>query len=709
MEFDLKGKMADVAGDTLKNTQNGNNRLSNENTESVQKLTQKTAKEALAVGKTVGDKLVNRRRNPPETNHEAANRILLHDDMATDSNATLHTSDGQSKLMTASKRRRVRTERVMADNPHLHENRKKLQKKLRQQYNIKVAAKGGLKTDLRVEVDTQSKIHEGSKYAGMSQAVAFGKRTLHMADDMANDEKGLGIQNAWTDTATKMTDAVSTVYTVSKTAKYWRLNKNEKEIAKLIKQEDKIARNSIKMEYKTALGRAKDGDLWKNSNLYDRHLQKKAIKRKYMKNAIKEYQNAKKAQSAAVTFTTGFNPFDKVKQGTGKLLEAVKSLFSSPVGKIVIVAGGVLSLVMALLGAAGPMLLLSFGGDSDFSSPQIGTGFPAEVVAWREWVTERCKANNDASSGIDLNDYVNAILATIQQESGGISSSCGGDLMQCKESGLWDDSTMPSEWTTEQKSIDIGIRVFYSHMKTWGVDGADDYDNLQIVAQAYNYGGGFLGFMKNKNAKKWTLALSTEYSNEQAKKSGWSSYGHKEYGDEWLAKYKSGGSVGGGAVVEAKGATGVMQTAQNQVGITENPPGSNNVIFNTEYYGQEVSGDAYPWCCVFVWWCFNKSGNGAAFYDGGKVAGCGAVYSWAQRNGLFINGSEAKYGDIVLFGDNEHIEVVVSNNGDGTYTTIGGNTSSDAAGSQSNGGCVAIKTRYASGGFPITSFIRPKY
>ena len=356
------------------------------------------------------------------------------------------------------------------------------------------------------------------------------------------------------------------------------------------------------------------------------------------------------------------------------------------------------------------MLLLSFGGDSDFSSPQVvGTGFPAEVESWRTWVTERCKANNDASSGIDLNDYVNAILATIQQESGGISSSSGGDLMQCKESGLWDDAAMPSDWTTEQKSIDIGIRVFYAHMKTWGVDGADDYDNLQIVAQAYNYGGGFLGFMKRKNAKKWTLALSTEYSNAMAQQSGWSSYGHKEYGEEWLAKYQSGGSVGGGAVVQAKGPTGVMQTAQNQIGITENPPGSNNVVFNTDYYGQEVSGDAYSWCCVFVWWLFNKSGNGAAFYDGEKVARCGLVYNWAQNNGLFINSSEAKYGDIVLFGDNEHIEVVVSNNGDGTFTTIGGNTSGDGAGSQSNGGCVALKTRYTTGGFPITSFIRPKY
>lgn len=710
MELDLKGKMADVAGDTLKNVGDSNGKLSNENTESAQELTNKTTRVALETGKAVGDKLVNKSKEAPETNTQAANRILLHEDNATElAGATLHTSDGKSKLMTASRRRRVRDKQEVND-IKLRDNRKKLQKKLRLQYETKATVKGGLKTDLQVEVGAESKMHESSKYAVISSAASFGKRTLHMADNMANDEKGLGIQNAWTDTASKTADAVSTVYTISKTAKYWRMQKNEKEIAKLLKQEDKIARNSIKMEYRTALERAKESDLWKNSNLYDRHLQKKAVKRKYMKNAIKEYQNAKKAKSAAVTFTTGFNPMDKVKQGAGKLWEAVKALFSSPVGKIVIVFMLVLALMMSFLGVAAPMLLLSFGGDSDFSSPQVvGTGFPAEVESWRTWGTERCKANNDASSGIDLNDYVNAILATIQQESGGISSSSGGDLMQCKESGLWDDAAMPSDWTTEQKSIDIGIRVFYAHMKTWGVDGADDYDNLQIVAQAYNYGGGFLGFMKRKNAKKWTLALSTEYSNAMAQQSGWSSYGHKEYGEEWLAKYQSGGSVGGGAVVQAKGPTGVMQTAQNQIGITENPPGSNNVVFNTDFYGQEVSGDAYSWCCVFVWWLFNKSGNGAAFYDGEKVSRCGLVYNWAQNNGLFINSSEAKYGDIVLFGDNEHIEVVVSNNGDGTFTTIGGNTSGDGAGSQSNGGCVALKTRYTTGGFPITSFIRPKY
>ena len=26
--------------------------------------------------------------------------------------------------------------------------------------------------------------------------------------------------------------------------------------------------------------------------------------------------------------------------------------------------------------------------------------------------------------------------------------------------------------------------------------------------------------------------------------------------------------------------------------------GNNNVIFNTDFYGKEVSGSNYPWCCA---------------------------------------------------------------------------------------------------------------
>ena len=119
MGYDLKGKMADMAGDTLKNVEDGGNKLSSENTESAQKLSNKTTHTTLEASREVRDKLVNRRRKVPETNQDAANRILLH-------------SEGVSDTK-------------------LHDHRKKLQKKLRQQYNIKTSVKGGLKTDLRVE------------------------------------------------------------------------------------------------------------------------------------------------------------------------------------------------------------------------------------------------------------------------------------------------------------------------------------------------------------------------------------------------------------------------------------------------------------------------------------------------------------------------------------------------------------------------------
>lgn len=48
----------------------------------------------------------------------------------------------------------------------------------------------------------------------------------------------------------------------------------------------------------------------------------------------------------------------------------------------------------------------------------------------------------------------------------------------------------------------------------------------------------------------------------------------------------------------------LMEIALSQVGVKEVPSGSNDVKYNTWYYGREVRGDAYPWCCVFVEWCF---------------------------------------------------------------------------------------------------------
>ncbi len=48
----------------------------------------------------------------------------------------------------------------------------------------------------------------------------------------------------------------------------------------------------------------------------------------------------------------------------------------------------------------------------------------------------------------------------------------------------------------------------------------------------------------------------------------------------------------------------LIKIAESQIGVKESPSGSNNVKYNTWYYGHAVSGDAWPWCCAFVSWCF---------------------------------------------------------------------------------------------------------
>lgn len=144
----------------------------------------------------------------------------------------------------------------------------------------------------------------------------------------------------------------------------------------------------------------------------------------------------------------------------------------------------------------------------------------------------------------------------------------------------------------------------------------------------------------------------------------------------------------------------VINTAKAQVGITEYPPGSNTVIYNTAYYGSKVSGDAYPWCVVFLWWVFNSSGQGEAFYGGNKTASCTSLKNYYQKQNRWFTTGEPQIGDILIFdfgGDNDpdHCGLLINKIGS-EYFTIEGNTSSGTTGSQDNGGCVAQRVRYRS-------------
>ena len=157
-------------------------------------------------------------------------------------------------------------------------------------------------------------------------------------------------------------------------------------------------------------------------------------------------------------------------------------------------------------------------------------------------------------------------------------------------------------------------------------------------------------------------------------------------------------------------ASTIIAKAQSFIGTTESPPNSNNVIFNTDYYGHPVYGaETYPWCMTFVWDIFRMCGASELFYDGNKTASCPCLMEWAKATGQFVTGNY-KMGDVLIFDwdsikDGDHTGFCESDNGD-TVTTIEGNTSPDDYGSQSNGGGVFRRIRSKS---DITGAYRPPY
>lgn len=147
----------------------------------------------------------------------------------------------------------------------------------------------------------------------------------------------------------------------------------------------------------------------------------------------------------------------------------------------------------------------------------------------------------------------------------------------------------------------------------------------------------------------------------------------------------------------------ILFTAANEVGTKESPANSNNVKYNTWYYGRAVSGSAYPWCMAFVQWVFHQAGMDLPL----KTASCGALKSYAQKVGRWVT-SGYRPGDVVLFDfsgkrtKTEHVGIVDAVAGD-MLTTIEGNT---GTGNDANGGAVMRRKRSAS---LVTGAYRPKY
>ena len=136
----------------------------------------------------------------------------------------------------------------------------------------------------------------------------------------------------------------------------------------------------------------------------------------------------------------------------------------------------------------------------------------------------------------------------------------------------------------------------------------------------------------------------------------------------------------------------ILAIARGELGVTESPAGSNNVKYNTDYYGKEVKGAGYPWCCTFVWWVFREAGASKLFYDGGKTAYCPGLQAYHRSQAV---SGDYKPGDVIFFdfnGNKTADHVGICESWDGTYiTTIDGNTGDD---NEANGGSVLPRRRH---------------
>lgn len=135
----------------------------------------------------------------------------------------------------------------------------------------------------------------------------------------------------------------------------------------------------------------------------------------------------------------------------------------------------------------------------------------------------------------------------------------------------------------------------------------------------------------------------------------------------------------------------LLSIARNELGVYESPPNSNNVKYNTWYYGREVVGSAYQWCVCYVMYVFNRANVKLPTV----TASCGELTRAAKAKGCWVV-RDFRPGDVVIYdfpggANTDHCGIIEMELPDYGVQTIEGNTS--VSGSQSNGGMVCRKSR----------------
>lgn len=135
------------------------------------------------------------------------------------------------------------------------------------------------------------------------------------------------------------------------------------------------------------------------------------------------------------------------------------------------------------------------------------------VEQWRDEVVL-------VASELGLEAYVELILAMIAQESCG-DSTRHPDIMQSSESA----GLAPNSITDPMESIRQGMRYFSGLLEKGKTAGVCE----KTVLQSYNFGAGYINYIKNNYDGVHSEASASAFSRAMAQRLGWSNYGDVKY------------------------------------------------------------------------------------------------------------------------------------------------------------------------------------
>jgi hypothetical protein len=134
-------------------------------------------------------------------------------------------------------------------------------------------------------------------------------------------------------------------------------------------------------------------------------------------------------------------------------------------------------------------------------------------------------------------------------------------------------------------------------------------------------------------------------------------------------------------VSDAAGNQAIVQIAQSQVGVTEQPPGSNDSPAIATYRSATAGAIAgAPWCAYFASWVARQAGTPLGV-DGQGFGAVRDIWSWAQDTGRAVPngpGVVPAPGDLIVFGDH-HVGIVDQVLPNGDIETIEGNYDNNVA------------------------------